>query len=42
MLMIKCLVQPKILSKIQADNFPDKKIIFDLENVRQPALVDVT
>ena len=38
----KMLSATKNLIKNTADNFPDKKIIFDLENVRQPALVDVT
>jgi len=32
----------KNLIKNTADNYPGKKIIFDLDNQRQPALVDAT
>jgi len=32
----------KEIIKNTSNHFQDKKIIFDLDNVRQPALVDVT
>jgi hypothetical protein len=32
----------KQIMKNTADSFPGKKIIFDLDNPRQPALVDAT
>lgn len=32
----------KQIIKNTADNFPGKKLIFDLDNQRQPALVDAT
>lgn len=38
----KMINATKNLIKNTANNFPDKKIVFDLENVRQPAMVDAT
>lgn len=38
----KMISATKNLIKNTANSFPDKKIIFDLENVRQPAMVDAT
>ena len=32
----------KQIIKNTADNFPNKKLIFNLDNLRQPAMVDAT
>lgn len=32
----------KLMIKQASDNFPDKNLIFNLDNYRQPALVDAT